>query len=347
MTIRLKQLWRHGKLPCLLAWALALLLLGGAQPATAVTSPPLQTAGGEGSTIPLADYWEYIHRLQILVERLAAQTERPQQTGLAAAADELAAITAVSLPDGSTLPLDHTLLLRQLRADPPDLDQLTATLTTLLATQERWPEPQFATLDQAQLDRILARPEFQYETPASSAWETWWLNVQQRFWEWIARLLPAGNTVTGRLLNQILTFVGAVVLAVVLFLALRSLVADFAAQARLAPAATPHDELLTADSALQRAQQLSGAGDYRTAVRYLYLSSLLLLEERGLLRYDRTLTNREYLRTVAHRPELVAILREVVDVFDRVWYGYQPLDQADYGRYAARVEALRHQRQRP
>jgi hypothetical protein len=104
-------------------------------------------------------------------------------------------------------------------------------------------------------------------------------------------------------------------------------------------------EPLTAELALQRAQELSTGGDYRTAVRYLYLSSLLLLEERGLLRYDRSLTNREYLRTVAHRPELAAILREVIDVFDRVWYGFQTLNPGEYEAYVLRVETLRQQKE--
>jgi hypothetical protein len=45
----------------------------------------------------------------------------------------------------------------------------------------------------------------------------------------------------------------------------------------------------------------SSEGDYRTAVRYLYLSLLLLLEEHGLLRYDRPLTDREYLQASRSR----------------------------------------------
>ena len=103
-------------------------------------------------------------------------------------------------------------------------------------------------------------------------------------------------------------------------------------------------EILTADMALKKAQQLSSGGDYRTAVRYLYLSSLLLLDERGLLRYDRSQTNREYLRSVANHPHLANPLRRVIDVFDRVWYGYQPLTQDDYTRYAEQVNKLRRQK---
>ena len=62
---------------------------------------------------------------------------------------------------------------------------------------------------------------------------------------------------------------------------------------------------------------------------------------RGLLRYDRSLTNREYLRSVAHVPELAGVLQDVVNIFDRVWYGYQPITPETYDRYAAQVQALR------
>jgi hypothetical protein len=125
---------------------------------------------------------------------------------------------------------------------------------------------------------------------------------------------------------------------------LRRLRADFAAEARFDLGDDPHLDNITADTAWQRAQESSDLGDYRQAVRYLYLSTLLLLEERDLLRYDRTLTNREYLSRLAHRPDLAAILRDVVDVFDRVWYGYQPLSEGEYGRFADRVQTLKQQK---
>lgn len=85
------------------------------------------------------------------------------------------------------------------------------------------------------------------------------------------------------------------------------------------------------------------AGDYRTAVRLLYLSTLLLLEERKLLRYDRTLTNREYLRQVADNPSLVGALRPVVDTFDEVWYGQVEPDAGGYEAYARQVDRVREE----
>jgi hypothetical protein len=68
------------------------------------------------------------------------------------------------------------------------------------------------------------------------------------------------------------------------------------------------------------------------------------LEERGILPYDRSRTNREYLRSLAHLPALAVTLRDVVEVFDRVWYGYQPLDEAGYTRYVRQVEELQQEK---
>lgn len=59
-------------------------------------------------------------------------------------------------------------------------------------------------------------------------------------------------------------------------------------------------------------------------MRYLYLAALLRLDERGQLRYNRALTNREYLDRVQDNPHLQAALPPIVETFDRVWYGYAP-----------------------
>ena len=79
-------------------------------------------------------------------------------------------------------------------------------------------------------------------------------------------------------------------------------------------------------------------------MRYLYLSSLLLLDERGLLRYDRSKTNREYLSSLSNTPELSEPLNEVIDVFDNVWYGYHSLDEETFKHYSDRVEELKEKK---
>jgi hypothetical protein len=96
----------------------------------------------------------------------------------------------------------------------------------------------------------------------------------------------------------------------------------------------------TSESAQELAQQSEHSGDYRSAVRYLYLACLLLLDERGLIRYEAALTNREHLLQVADQPRLRDLLASVVNTFDQVWYGFEQIDAVGYTRFRAEVERL-------
>jgi hypothetical protein len=99
-------------------------------------------------------------------------------------------------------------------------------------------------------------------------------------------------------------------------------------------------DISTSGEAIQRAQVASAAQDYRQALRMLYLASLLKLDEIGALRYDRALTNREYVRQVALKPALASALRPVVETFDDVWYGYRPITHEGYSTFEANVDGL-------
>ncbi len=297
-------------------------------------------------TASLDTYWQQISDLQELLTRLEDEPGDVQQTQLTAAASQLVLVTAVSLPNGREIPISHNFLLNELGREPPDLEHLQNILAAWQTARVTWPEVQFDDLDQETLQAILSRPEFQYETAEPSRLQTWFNNLRERFWRWVFSLFPETRATDGMatLINYALTGLGIIALMVALYYALRGIVGDFTAEAALSPEDHLDDEMLTADTAWRRAQQLSGEGDYRTAVRYLYLSALLLLEERGLLRYNRSLTNREYLRNLTHQPELAAILRDVIEVFDRVWYGFHPLEQTEYEWYVDRVEVLKRQR---
>ena len=69
-----------------------------------------------------------------------------------------------------------------------------------------------------------------------------------------------------------------------------------------------------------------------------------MLDERGLLRYDRSRTNREYLRSVSSKSQLATPLRDVIDVFDRVWYGFESVDEQTYQSYLQHVDELREKK---
>ncbi|MDT8307258.1 MAG: DUF4129 domain-containing protein [Anaerolineae bacterium] len=277
---------------------------------------------------------------------LAAETEAALTGADGEAITALAArwegITVVVLPTGAEVAVDHTALVAALRAEPRDDAALAARLATLQSVAARWAGPAYdqaaAAGATARLEAILARSAFQWEEQQPTFWERLWQRILRLLFE----LIPFGDSALD-LANVILAVSGAAILFLALALAARSLLRTIRPEA--AADSAPGDEHgLTAEQALRHAEANSQQGDYRSAVRYLYLSTLLLLEEHGVLRYDRSRTNREYLRTVAGMPELYATLHSVVDVFDRVWYGFQPLDEAGYAQYERQVNALRRRR---
>lgn len=289
------------------------------------------------ASLAIGAYWEKIESFLVQLDAVDVDDDAMYKGWLASTANQLTEIEAVVLPNGRSIPINHAPLVSVLEADPPpDPAQIRGLLQTWLDTQNDLLHTEDAEIDS--LRDILADERFIYvEEPPIPVWRQW---INDRLADILQFFARGGSLLVNNTTGTILSAVSVVVLVGVFAYILNGLVGNFT------PQATLHDELgeelpLNAEMALERAQSLSMGGDYRTAVRYLYLSSLLMLEERGLLRYNRSLTNREYLKAVAHRPELVQWLKPVIDVFDRVWYGYQPLSKEEYTQYQEWVEGLK------
>ena len=295
--------------------------------------------------LPIEEYWQLVRDTQELIVDLTDLPPDVVRARLQGTATQWENVETVLLPDNTVVPVDHSFIVSQLRSDEPDLGALEALLNALLAESASWPIGKFSEADIRALEDILERAEFQWKPAKPSLLQEWWRKVQRSVAELLARIFGDSGIEAGfSVLEYLLFGLGMATIILVLVYALRGMRMSIIQETELDADDLLGDEGLDADSALHKAQELSSQGDYRQAVRYLYLSSLLLLEERGLLRYDRSRTNREYLRSVAHQPELSASLSEVVDVFDRVWYGYQSLDQATFEHYSNQVINLRRQR---
>lgn len=189
------------------------------------------------------------------------------------------------------------------------------------------------------LEEILARPEFQWREDAPPT-------LLQRFWQWLARQLfnqiPRALD-SGDLLANVLMVLGIIGLLAALLYAFIRLRRQF-----VRSEATEHEarvwHMRDPDEAMRTAETMAQHGDYRLALRYLYHSSLLLLDERNLIDYDRTRTNREYLLSVRDKPPLEALLSKIVNVFDRSWYGLQTPDAQTYEQFVSYVQTLRELR---
>ncbi|KAA3665544.1 MAG: DUF4129 domain-containing protein [Chloroflexi bacterium] len=327
-----------------LLWVFGCLLML-AMPAQTAVSQPLTPNPQSLTPISEADFWQLITDTQTAVSTLPNESPETQRERLDALAADLMAVTAVSRNDGQVVPVNLTFFANQLQAEAPNLAQIDARLQTLLDVRDQWPEVQFDGTETAVLTTILAQPEFIYETAEPTWLAKQWQALMAKWQEFLSRFTSQSSTEgSGGVGSTILTIIISLIVAAILVYIINDLVGDFAGEARLATEAAESGEPLTAEAALQRAQSYSGAGDYRTAIRYLYLSALLLLEERNLLRYDRSLTNREYLKSIAHLPELATILRDMIDVFDRAWYGFQNIDEQTYQRYVNQVNQLKQQK---
>jgi uncharacterized integral membrane protein len=101
-------------------------------------------------------------------------------------------------------------------------------------------------------------------------------------------------------------------------------------------------EPATSEEAVDVGRVLIAAGNYRGAVRHLFLAALLTLDERHLIQYDTTRTNYELLAgTVLRRPAIVETLLPVIETFERVWYGFETVGSGEYERLAGQIELLK------
>ena len=93
------------------------------------------------------------------------------------------------------------------------------------------------------------------------------------------------------------------------------------------------DGRLTERAAITQSEAAAASHNFRDALRFLYISAILHLHEKGILIYDNSLTNLEYLQTLQTHAELQDALRPAVQVFDDVWYGCKPCDADTIGNY--------------
>ena len=318
-------------------WIFALILA-----AFLSLSRPGTSFAQQAVPVTVEAYWDMVGDTRQAITKMEALPVEEIRGQLDASAAAWEKVTAVEFSNQRLITVDPSHLVAELRVDPPDLERLETLLDALLDAHAQYPQKVFTIQDIEPLKEILARPEFQWS--ASQEAPDWFQRALNAFFDWMERLaFGIQNTVY---YGRVPLMIGAALLLLLsLFYISRNLSRSLVREAELAGEASEDEALLTSKGALQRAQTLSSQGDYRTAIRYLYLSSLLVLDERGLLRYDRSRTNREYLRSVSSKSQLATPLRDVIDVFDRVWYGFESVDEQTYQSYLQHVDELREKKE--
>lgn len=285
----------------------------------------------DGATQTLA---EYEQTLRAALTALDANSD--PQVALAEAKALIDAVTVVRLPSGGEV------MVQPLLANVEDLPTARARLS-VVQEQIALSAGDNSVARLAVLNAVLARAEFNQPEPL-------WERIMRWLRDLLARWFPdqQSDAFTQPISERLLTLVGWVVigticlvLVVVLSYWLQALLAGMVRDVTLRRRRqNGEEEPLSAAEARQRATTLAHSGDYRQAVRHLYLSALLTLEEQRLLVVNRSLTNREMLASVAGPTHLSAHLEPVVRVFDDVWYGVHEPDAATFTAYAAEIDQL-------
>lgn len=290
---------------------LVLIALGVARPAWAQTPPP----------VSLEYYREAVERAW---QRLQAGDP------LDAARAELADIAQVRLPSGEVVevyPVLEDVVLRETALER--LALLRAELDAALAAD---PAPALATLEELRRTLGLGRL-------------SWWERLLRWFQDLMSSLLPREGIVDlsgpGLWLAWILALLGVGLIALILGIWLRDLMARWVREAETSESQETARPLpASAEQAQIQARSQAQAGNYREAVRLLYLAALLHLAESGLLRFEPSLTNQEVLARVPENAPWRAYLEPVIRVFDRVWYGVREPDAETFQRYQEAIQQL-------
>lgn len=239
--------------------------------------------------------------------------------------------------------------------------------TAILAKSE--PDSRSAS---ARAKAILSRPEFtDFTPPADDKAQPeqtvppeppgWW----KRFTDWLGKQLkklferdkdepvrpPTFTGASGAgAANVLVVLVIGLVLAVLVAVLLKALGRRQQDESAQLEVRTLDAQALAQDpmSALSRppegwahlADELAARGEYREAVRSLYLALLSRLHRDGAILYDSTLSNWDYLRQFKGRREWLSPFRELTRRFDFAWYGNLPVGADGYRDFRSLTEPL-------
>lgn len=212
----------------------------------------------------------------------------------------------------------------------------------------------------AQASDILSRPEFQATPPRADKpaadegpEEPGWLaKLIRRFLEWLferderePRRAPSGDFNAGGMTgaNAVMVVAFLLVAGVLVYVLVRSVQKN--RRQELAPDESGRlfEQALAADtmSALSRpprtwaglADELAARGEYREAIRHLYLALLSQFHRDGAIDYDPTRSNWEYLLAFKGSSTAKAAFRELTRRFDFAWYGNLGVDALAYAMF--------------
>lgn len=287
-------------------------------------------------------------------DAIAAQVISSGPSPLLAAQQDLGPIHSVGLPGRvsvlvNTGPLVAAISAAEATKDPDTkietLHALSRQIGLLRSSLQAAPSAVTSTAALASARAVLAGPEFASDPPPPPS-------LADRISAWLDKMFqprrptrtPTGPNINPRVVEGILIAIAVGAFAILVAVLVQAIGRR---DAKARPLALDEEEavLMEArdnDSLLALAEQQAKTGDYRRAFRLVYLASLVSLDTDGVLRFDRSKTNWEYLRALraSGRGDVYTALIPLTREFDQVWYGFAPTNSSQYAWALAQYHAL-------
>ena len=197
--------------------------------------------------------------------------------------------------------------------------------------------------DQQLISRYKADPDFRYETvvePTSSLWDRFW------YWVW-TKIAEIFRSETGRWTFYVglrLAIAAILVFFIWQILKMRS-AGMFTASKTGQYAFSVDDEDIHSIDFDAEIAKATEEGNYRLAVRLLYLRTLKLLSDGGLITWRLDKTNVSYVNEL-REARFYLDFRSLTSQFEKNWYGNIPIGKEEFEEVKAAFESLNSQLRR-
>jgi hypothetical protein len=289
----------------------------------------LQTVPAAAETV--AGYARAVHGLRLRLDRQASASQ-PDTRSVNAIRRDLRSLRFVSLAKGAVVATNWPTMagaidphsLASVRAGAAELDALDA------AVQAGGSGPSGRDVSAA-VKSAYAVPAFHGHCTGMGCLTQWIhdriSNSVQRLLAWIVLNLPGSAGVPSAVGAISIIIVVAALIGLALLLRRGALRAVTVVRRPVRVEGAEPDP----DDPERLALDAANSGDLRNAYRFLFLSTMLDLQEQGLLRLRPGWTNRDYLPALdASSQDVRDGMRAMVDLFDRAWYGHQSLDRGTF-----------------
>lgn len=130
---------------------------------------------------------------------------------------------------------------------------------------------------------------------------------------------------------QVLIICAMVVVILLVLFTLYKRLNDLQRQAQLAKVGlTTGLEILDSKAWKIKANEHADSLDWREACRAVYMSSLYLMDENGILKFVATRTNYEYYYALSSFKKLRQPFRNLVNIVEGIWFGNDTATKAEY-----------------